>query len=137
MKKYFFILGIALVIIILAAFFGRPYVYEARTETERIRCIEQFGWEIEGMAIETEDVVIPSPLGAVYEEYNTLQKKIGLDLAQHMGETARRYTYIVKNHPDSKGRQVRANILVIDGKMVAGDIMVTALDGYMHSLKGK
>ncbi|MBQ7718340.1 MAG: DUF4830 domain-containing protein [Clostridia bacterium] len=137
MKKYYIILGIASAIIISVAFFGRSYEFDARTEAERIKCIEQFGWKIEGGAIETEKVAIPSPLGAVYEEYNTLQQKIGLDLANHTGQHATRYTYIVKNRSDAKGRQIRANILVADGKMIAGDIMVTALDGYMIPMNGR
>ncbi len=84
--------------------------------------------------MEEEEVIIPLPLDSVYEEYNRLQKEIGLDLTFYQGEKAVRYTYSVKNHPDSEGRQVRANILVSDGKMIAGDIMVTALDGYMHAI---
>ena len=137
MKKYFVILGIAAMLIICTLVFQKTYVYDAETEEQRIRCIEQFGWEVDGGAIECEEVTIPSPLGAVYEEYNALQKEIGLDLTQHMGETAVRYTYTVTNHPDADGRQVRADILVKDGKMIAGDIMVTSLDGYMHALSGR
>ena len=134
MKKNYIILGIAAVLIICALFFGKPYVYDAETDAQRIKCIEQFGWEVDGDVLEYEEILIPSPLGAVYEEYNALQKEIGLDLTQHQGETAMRYTYAVKNHPDADGRQVRADIIVKDGKMIAGDIMVTALDGYMHAL---
>ena len=135
MKRLFVVLGTAAaVIMIYSVFAGRHYVYDAATNEDRIRCIEQFGWETDGAVLESEDITIPDPLGAVYEEYNKMQKEIGLDLEKHKGETAKRYTYEVKNHPDAKGRQVRADILVSDGKMIAGDIMVTALDGYMHAL---
>ena len=117
-----------------AAIKARSYSFEAVDNAQRVECIKQFGWEIDPEPLEEEEVFIPLPLDSVYEEYNRLQKEIGLDLTFHQGEKALRYTYSVTNHPDSEGRQVRANILVSGGKMIAGDIMVTALDGYMHAM---
>lgn len=47
------------------------------------------------------------------------------------GKTVKRYTYIIHNYPDETD-QVRANLLVYDGKVIGGDICTLALDGFMH-----
>lgn len=137
MRKYFIIVTILITAVSFAAIRAMTYSFDAADNGQRLVCIGQFGWETEKEPVEEENVIIPSPLDDVYEEYNKLQKQIGLDLTAHQGESATRYTYVVLNHPDKEGREVRANILVSDGKMIAGDIMVVALDGYMHAMNKK
>lgn len=134
MRKYCIIITILVAAVSLVAIRARTYSFDAADNTQRAECIRQFGWDINPEPIDEEEITIPAPLDAVYEEYNLLQKEIGLDLEVHQGEKAIRYTYTVLNHPDPKGREVRADILVSDGKMIAGDIMVAALDGYMHAI---
>lgn len=116
---------------------GNIRIMPAGTNEERISILESFGWEVSEEAIEREEVQIPDPLDEVYREYNKLQTPIGLDLERFAGKQAVRYTYEVKNHKDAAGRQVRANLLVHDSQLVAGDIMVTAIDGFMHALNEK
>ncbi len=93
-----------------------------------------YGWEISESPIESVNVVIPKEFDDVYKNYNELQKEIGFDLEKYKGKSAVRYTYIVENYPQ-KEYNVRANVLVVDGKAVGGDICTVEFDGFMHSLK--
>lgn len=97
--------------------------------------LKGYGWEITGGCIETADVIIPEPFDLVYENYNELQKQAGLDLEPYMGKCGVRCTYEVANYPYETGEQVRANVIVIDGECVGGDICTVSLDGFIHSLK--
>ena len=96
--------------------------------------MQNYGWKVDKNAIETEEFTIPEEFDRVYESYNELQKKAGLDLEPYKGKKAKRYTYTVKNYPRDTGEEVRANVVTVDGKCVAGDIMTVSLDGFMHSL---
>lgn len=77
-------------------------------------------------------VTIPTEFGAVYERYNALQKAQGFDLSAHRGHSAVSYTFTVVGRTDTE-----AHVLVCDGKIVAGDVASTRLDGEMTGLKGE
>ncbi|MDE7233545.1 MAG: DUF4830 domain-containing protein [Ruminiclostridium sp.] len=78
------------------------------------------------------EVTIPTEFGAVYERYNALQKAQGFDLSAHRGHSAVSYTFTVVGRTDTE-----AHVLVCDGKIVAGDVASTRLDGEMTGLKGE
>lgn len=78
------------------------------------------------------EVTIPIEFGAVYERYNALQKAQGFDLSAHRGHSAVSYTFTVVGRTDTE-----AHVLVCDGKIVAGDVASTRLDGEMTGLKGE
>ncbi len=78
---------------------------------------------------ETAEVVIPTVWGAVYANYNELQKKGGFDLAPYKGKRCIRYTYEI---PDL---YARGNILVYEGKIIGGDVCSITLDGIMLPLE--
>lgn len=102
---------------------------------ENIDFLEQYGWTVEKEYIEKQNVAIPDEFDDVYTAYNDIQKQAGLDLTAYCGKKGIRYTYIVTNYPDEVGETVRANVICIGGKPVAGDIMTVSLRGFMHSLK--
>lgn len=77
-------------------------------------------------------VTIPTEFGAVYERYNALQRAQGFDLSAHRGHSAVSYTFTVVGRTDTE-----AHVLVCDGKIVAGDVASTRLDGEMTGLKGE
>lgn len=93
-----------------------------------------YGWIIDEDAIEKENINLPSFEDDVYRAYNRLQEEAGLSLSAYYGKSGVRYTYRVLNYPYPVNDTVRANVIVIDGKIVAGDIMTVASDGFMHSL---
>lgn len=102
---------------------------------EQLEFLRGYGWEVESRAAEKADIIIPDPFDRVYESYNEIQLRAGLDLRPYMGKKGVRYTYIVQNYPYDVGEDVRANVICIDGKPVGGDIMTVSISGFMHSLK--
>lgn len=107
-------------------------VYSA--ENDAIEFLSYYGWQVEEKPIESAPVLIPEEFDTIFEDYNLLQKEAGLDLKAYRGQKGTRYTYRVMNYPENI-ENVRANVIVIDGKAVGGDISTVALDGFMHSLK--
>lgn len=105
-----------------------------KTNEDRINFLKQFGWEVEERALEVMEVQIPEEFDSVYANYNKMQSEVGLDLQKYMGQRVKRYTYKVSNHPSNDVDGVRANILIYKDRVIAGDIMTTKLDGFMHSL---
>ena len=104
-------------------------------DSVNIEFLSEYGWEVSGECIERERVEIPENFDDVYNNYNDLQKLAGLDISNYKGEKAIRSTYIVTNFPDAKEeKEIRANVLSVKGKPIAGDVMTIALDGFMVSL---
>ena len=108
--------------------------YKFSTNKKCIETLNGFGWEVGRRPVKTEAVQIPDTFDVVYTDYNKLQKDSGFDLEKYKGQKAMRYTYIVKNYPDVDAGEIYANVLIIDGTVIGGDIMSSRLDGFMHSL---
>lgn len=104
------------------------------TDTNNIVFLKGYGWEVRTKAVEKEDIIIPKPFDCVYENYNDIQLKAGLDLRPYMGMKGVRYTYIVENYPKDVGEEVRANVICINNEPVGGDIMTVSIRGFIHSL---
>lgn len=109
-------------------------IFASGAEDEQLEFLKEYGWEVTAKAVEKADIIIPNPFDRVYENYNEIQLKAGLDLRPYMGMRGIRYTYIVQNYPCDVGEEVRANVICINGKPVGGDIMTVSLHGFMHSL---
>ncbi len=104
-------------------------------DSNNIEFLSEYGWEVTGDCIEREKVEIPLVFDEVYNNYNSLQKLSGLDISEYKGEKAVRSTYIVTNFPyNTEEKEIRANVLSVKGKPIAGDVMTVALDGFMYSL---
>ena len=104
------------------------------TDTYNIVFLKGYGWEVRTKSVEKEDIIIPKPFDRVYENYNDIQLKAGLDLRPYMGMKGVRYTYIVENYPKDVGEEVRANVICINNEPVGGDIMTVSIRGFIHSL---
>ena len=76
------------------------------TDTNNIVFLKGYGWEVRTKSVEKEDIIIPKPFDRVYENYNDIQLKAGLDLRPYMGMKGVRYTYIVENYPKDVGEEV-------------------------------
>ena len=124
---------ISVVIIIVTTLM---FVLFASGETDKnnIVFLKGYGWEVRTKAVEKEDIIIPKPFDRVYENYNDIQLKAGLDLRPYMGMKGVRYTYIVENYPKDVGEEVRANVICINNEPVGGDIMTVSIRGFIHSL---
>ena len=104
------------------------------TDTNNIVFLKGYGWEVRTKSVEKEDIIIPKPFDRVYENYNDIQLKAGLDLRPYMGMKGVRCTYIVENYPKDVGEEVRANVICINNEPVGGDIMTVSIHGFIHSL---
>ena len=104
------------------------------TDTNNIVFLKGYGCEVRTKSVEKEDIIIPKPFDRVYENYNDIQLKAGLDLRPYMGMKGVRYTYIVENYPKDVGEEVRANVICINNEPVGGDIMTVSIRGFIHSL---
>lgn len=107
---------------------------DAKDNNQIIEFLSQFGWKTSGQPAETRDISIPTVFNDTYEKYNQIQKSQGMDLKKYMGKLCKQYTYDITNYEGSD-QKVRANVLVIDGKVIGGDISSTNLDGFMHGFE--
>ena len=108
--------------------------YKAADASGRLKFLSQFGWEVEQDPVEVREVIIPAEFDAAYEQYNKLQQEHGLDLSKYCGKRAKRWTYEVKNYPGYEGSDlVQANIFVLDGVVIGGDICSLETNGFMQS----
>ena len=106
----------------------RVYKAEAKTNEQRVKFLESFGWEVETEPDEVLDVLIPREMDEVYNE---IQKAQGCDLNKLAGKRCKRYTYVINNYPD-RPENVRANLIIYKNKIVGGDVCSIELDGFMH-----
>lgn len=129
-KMLFYFMCVSAIVIITIAI-----IYLSEKDSKiNISFLKSYGWEVSREALETEEIKIPETFDDVYNNYNRLQLQAGLDLRNYKGKKAVRYTYSVLNYPIATAENVRANLICVKGKPVAGDIMTVSLDGFMHSL---
>ena len=133
-----FVLAIILLVIIISTMSKEAWneatpTSVVKTNEERVSYLTALGWEISDEPIEEQVITIPKEFDDVYTQYNEIQLKQGFDLTKYAGLEATRYTYEVKNHPDTTGKVV-ADIIVYRNKIIAGDIQSTAMDGFMSGL---
>lgn len=127
MLYFITILMIVVTVIIFAVFAEDPGERAARD------FLESYGWEV-GEMIESTEVNIPDPFDMVYESYNKLQLKAGLNLKPYEGAKGVRYTYKIENFPIYTESDIRGNVICVYGRPVGGDIMTVSADGFMESL---
>ena len=96
-----------------------------------VEYIEGFGWDIEQTPVEISHLTIPQTFDVVFESYNQHQKEAGFDLTSFKGVRVKRYSYRVFNHRYSDVTTTRANVLVLNGEIVAADISST---DFIHAI---
>lgn len=101
-----------------------------KTNDDRVKFLESYGWEIDPNAVEIEEITIPSEFDAVYSEYNEIQKKEGLNLEKYSGKSVKKYTYTVKNY--GADTTVFASLLIYKNRVIGGDIASADINGFMH-----
>ena len=99
-----------------------------RSNDDRVRFLESFGWQVVTSPAETCQVHIPTAGSEVFDRYNTLQKTMGYDLTQYAGKNVMRYVYKIKNYPGAT-EPVYATILIANNQVIGGDITDTAATG--------
>ncbi len=123
---------IALIVFVFLLFGPKDEKYYIKS---MIQILNQYGIETESYPIERVLVSIPEQFDDVYENYNAIQKEAGFDLKKYYGKNVWRYTFRVTNM--GTAQEIRANLLVYKNKIIGGDVMSTALNGFMVPLNFK
>lgn len=106
----------------------------AENEDDILSFISCYGWEVDSRPAEVREVVIPESFDDVYSDYNQIQLEQGFNLEKYAGQKVKRWTYIVRNYPETSPEDdyIRINVLVSDGIVIGGDVCSVKLDGFMH-----
>ncbi len=113
------------------------YTYDkVKTADDRVKFLAQFGWEVDGEALEEVKIKIPAEFDKVMNSYNELQRSQGLDLSKYRGREVTRYTYRVTNFPEYKGT-VMANVIVYKNRVIGGDLCSSDVTGFICGFEGK
>ncbi len=148
--KFFTILGIATVLLIIMIF-ALPTTTQnvantmatsdntisysnIKSSKDHSEFLSQFGWETESGAIEEIEIQIPKDFDKVMNSYNNIQKNQGLDLSKYKNKKVSRYTYKITNYPQYEG-DVYANIIVYKNKVIGGDICSSDIKGFIHGFE--
>ena len=107
---------------------------KVKTNEDRIKFLENCGWEVDENPIEEKKVIIPKEFSKIYKTYNNLQVEQGFDLSNYCGMEVTIYTYKIKNYSGYLG-DVVAELYVLNYEVVGGDVHSLALDGFMHGLR--
>jgi len=102
------------------------------THQNRVDFIKSLGYEVEDTQVGVKEIRIPDTFSDVYENYNSLQRRAGYDLKKYSGSKVVMYTYQLKQaNVDAPSV---CNLLVLEGKIIGGDIASLRLDGEMLPL---
>ncbi len=108
----------------------------APDNTQKVKFIKSYGWDIDDTPYEKEIVLIPEVFNKVLNDYNDMLVKSGFDLTPFSGCEVTRFSYKLKNHTlDSQ--YARVNILIYKNRIIAADVSSTRLDGFMHAIDKK
>lgn len=91
------------------------YSLLAENQSDEIDFLSQFGLSAVAESRSCEKITIPAEFNSIYEQYNELQKQIGLNLENYRGETVEKVTYLLDNGE-------YAVLLVIKNRVIGGHI---------------
>lgn len=100
----------------------------------RVAFLQEFGWEVTTVPLESVQVKIPQESSEKFDRYNALQKSQGYDLSQYAGKKVMRYVYQVNNYPGAT-EAVYATVLVYKNTIIGGDITDTTGRGKMQGFQ--
>lgn len=129
-RRYWPILVCVILLVLLCHPAVAPCAGSAEETTLCLQTLMNFGWEVDSEPISVEPVTLS--LGAD-DPYLRLQTQAGFDLTSVLGRTVTRYTFLIRNYPTGEAG-IYADVLVLDGRVVGGDVRCTALNGFLHSL---
>ncbi len=144
-KTIFGLILIATGVVVIAITFFSNHVEGSRqtagsillaTDQERADYLTTLGWKFDS-AFEEKQVKIPMEFNETYTRYNEIQKAQGFDLEAYKGETVSVFTYNILNYPGFENEDyILANLIVLNGELIGGDVCSTsASNGFMQGLK--
>ena len=97
--------------------------------------LEALGWETAGEPV-CDRVQMPDSFGEAYADFLRLQEQGGFDLTACAGAVVTRYTFTLTNYPTGESG-ILADVMVLDGRIVGGEIRSPQLDGFMVPLTAR
>lgn len=94
--------------------------------------LESLGWVVSAEPVDQADFTIPEVFDEVYVQYNAMQQEAGFNLAPYKGRQVTCYAFELFNL--EADAFCRANLFVYKGKIIGGDVLNTALNGYILPL---
>ena len=129
-------LGAALILFILISVIvhgtGGNSPKNGQNTADRLQFLSSYGYTCDGMTESEKKITLPSEFDDTYEIYNAIQIEQGYDLKQYAGREVTAYTYVVADYEEED--EVNAHLLVLDGRIIGGDISSASLDGFMHGI---
>ncbi|MBR4099529.1 MAG: DUF4830 domain-containing protein [Clostridia bacterium] len=118
-----------LLFILVGQFFSvKANEIDASTNLKRVQFINTLGITLKSDDYKEKTVTIPQQFGAVYSNYNALQRKAGFDLLGYRGKQVKIYTYNIDG-------ETVVNLMVYKDRLIGGDIASLKIDGQMTALK--
>ena len=144
-KTIFGLILIATGVVVIAVTFFANHVAGDRpasgsvtlaTDEERAEYLTSLGWRFSS-SFEEKQIRIPMEFNETYSQYNEIQKSQGFDLEPYKGETVTVYTYNILNYQGYENEDyILANLIVLNGELIGGDICSTSAEnGFMQGLK--
>ena len=104
-----------------------------RSNEDRVAYLAGFGWNVTEEPLASQELLIPNEMDESYDDYLALQEEQGFDLKQYAGKRVKRYTYEITNYPSGE-QGVRVNLLIYRNRVVGGEVLSPASDGFLHGL---
>ena len=101
---------------------------DGSTNQKRMEYFSSLGLDVNETAVLEKQTIIPQKLSGVFLDYSNILKQSGFNLSDYLGKNATHYCYALNNEP-----QKSINILVVEDKIIAGDI-TDNLSGEITSL---
>ncbi len=92
-------------------------IIDGSTNQKRVDYLTSLGLRVNETALSVKNTRIPEKLSGIYYEYNEIQKSQGFNLLNFKGKSAIHYSYALTDMEN-----LTVNILVVDNRIIAGDI---------------
>lgn len=97
------------------------YSLDAENTVAQVSFLKQFGYTAVADSAESRRVTIPAEFNDAYEEYNNLQKQIGLNLEKFKGKTASEVRFELENSEEKYAVLLIYNEKVIGAHLTNGE----------------
>ena len=99
---------------------------------QRVNFINNLNIKILEEPVEVKEIIIPNKFSDVYEKYNQIQLLAGYDLKLYNGQKATLYKYAT---PEHNGDFIYVNLIILNGRIIGGDISSVKINGSILPLK--
>lgn len=133
-RRILLVAAVLAVAVALSLMLGVERTPTVTDRASRIDYLAALGFETDPDSEQRQEILLPREFDDVLQNYNALQREQGFDLERFAGQGATLYSYTVTNWPDENATVI-ADLYCRKGRVIAGDVHSTALNGFMIALK--